>query len=227
MPSHRPIWSLTALPGLLAALSGDALALDCFADGRVSITGGEPALEQHVCDVVGAALPELASCNLPLTAPLSIEVIDDLPGDCVGMYHCGEERIEILSLDDTAAVRSADSPLRDLDDAAFHDSVIVHELAHALHDQVPCPLESCIVSAEYVAYTMQVRSLTPDAIAAFEERGGIEGRVSRDDLTLMMLFMAPHRFSATAWAHFTQRPDGCAYIGQIMSGAILLDSERP
>ncbi|MDF0595005.1 DUF6639 family protein [Psychromarinibacter halotolerans] len=227
MPNRRPIWLLTALPGLFGMLPVDAHALDCFADGRVSVTGGEPTLERHVCDVVGAALPVLAACNLPLSKPLTIDVVDDLPGGCVGMYHCGEDRIEILTPEDTAAVRNADTPFRDLDDAAFHDSVIVHELAHALHDQVPCPLDSCIISAEYVAYAMQIRSLTPDAIVAFEARGAVAGPVSREDLTLMMLFMAPHRFSATAWAHFSQRPDGCGYIGQIMSGAILLDSERP
>ena len=100
MPNRRPIWLLTALPGLFGMLPVDAHALDCFADGRVTVTGGESTLERHVCDVVAAALPVLAACNLPLSAPLRIDVVDDLPGGCVGLYHCGEDRIEILTPSD-------------------------------------------------------------------------------------------------------------------------------
>lgn len=52
-------------------------------------------------------------------------------------------------------------------------------------------------------------------------------RVVRDDLSAVLALVAPEVFAQKAWLHFSQRPEPCAYAGQIISGAIVLDRERP
>jgi hypothetical protein len=108
----------------------------------------------------------------------------------------------------------------------YYQSVIVHELAHVAFDDVPCPFEACMASNEYVAYAMQVMSLSPAAQGQFASNSGLNRHVSRDKLSAIILLMAPGRFAQKVWAHLSQQNDPCAFIGQIMEGTILLDRER-
>lgn len=50
----------------------------------------------------------------------------------------------------------AASALAIISDYAFFESVILHELAHAALDDMPCSFPSCIVGQEYIAYAMQI-----------------------------------------------------------------------
>ena len=107
----------------------------------------------------------------------------------------------------------------------FH-SVVVHELTHAAADGMPCPYQACVAAAEYIAYVLQVMSLDPDEQAAFEANSAINRRISTDELSPIILYMAPDLFSQKALAHFSQRDDPCGYIGQLVDGAIIINTER-
>jgi len=102
----------------------------------------------------------------------------------------------------------------------------VHELTHAASDVVPRPFENCVATDEYIAYAMQVMSLTPEARAVFEARTRYDRKISRDELSPMILYMAPDLFTRKAWNHFSQRDDPCGFIRQLADKTILLDRER-
>ena len=89
------------------------------------------------------------------------------------------------------------------------------------------PVQNCLTSSEYVAYAMQVMSLPPQYRAAFAEDSGIEEPAGRDEISAITLLMAPDVFAQKAWAHFSQRPDGCAHVAGMMAGDFYLDVERP
>jgi hypothetical protein len=161
--------------------------------------------------------------------PVTIAVVPGLEEHCLGLYHCGEARIEILApgayperrMTGDGAAFGPVSP------EAFFESLLRHELAHASLEDMPCPFPSCIVGQEYIAYTMQVRFLPEADRIAFEAEAAVEGHVSPDILNPMILMMAPDIFAQRAWAHLSQRDDPCAFIGQIARGEVLLDYERP
>jgi hypothetical protein len=212
---------------LSGAAPGTAQTLAC-PDGLVHTenAGEDAAL---ICTLATRVTEQLASCSLSVPTPVTIAVVPGFDDECLGLYHCGMGRIEILS-------PSAYLPLRAdgratafaaVSDEAFFESIIRHELAHAALDSMPCPFGSCLVNQEYVAYTMQVRFLPEADRIAFEAAIAHDGRVTRDMLSVLMLMMAPETFARQAWLHLSAREDPCGFIGQIARGEVLLDFEHP
>ena len=152
-----------------------------------------------------------------------------IPGapDCMGVYHCGENRIEILSPTAIARFRREERAFDSIPIQSYFDSILAHEFAHAAFDAVPCPYPDCPLTSEYVAYAMQVYSFTPADRKVFEADVAMEKKVSRYDLSLVGLRFAPDQFARDVWAHFSQREDGCSYVADMMQANFYLDIERP
>lgn len=196
-------------------------------DGLVSVEAPTPALAERTCGAAELATTTLGACGIALGGPLRIDVREKLSEpDCLGLYHCGEAFIEVLT---PAALDIAlgDGPFTGVDRARFWDSVVVHEIAHAVYDKVPCPYASCLGTSEYFAYTAQIRALPAKDRQVFEAATGVEGKVSGARLSAMLATMAPDRFAGLAWAHLSQRPDTCDYLQLVARGTIFFDSERP
>jgi len=182
-------------------------------------------LALKICAASDKALAVLENCSLPTPEPVNIEAVETIPEDCVALYHCGENRVEVLAPDRLAKHRNPDGLFTDLTDEALFDALIAHEMAHAAYETPPCPFFDCRVTSEYVAYSMQIMSLSAVDRAAVEARIAMDENVSFDELNVILLFMAPHTFTAKAWAHLNQRPDACAYMGQIADGLIRFDND--
>ena len=199
-----------------------------FCEGtNISINTRNAAFAELTCEAVDKANALFAQCNVPpVTAPLKIEIVEDIPDGCVALYHCGERWIEILEPPLLEARRVPGDAFAFLKNEDYYQSVIAHELAHVAFDDVPCPYDVCMAGNEYVAYAMQVMSLSPAAQDEFVSGSDLARRVSRDELSVIMLFMAPDRFAQKVWAHLSQQEDPCAFIGQIMDGSVLLDRGR-
>ena len=194
---------------------------------EVTVTASGVREARLACGAAAHAKTLFESCNIPaITRPLRIGVVEDLKPSCFGQYHCGEDRIELLSLPAMQAQLLPDSAYARLSDEAFFKSIVVHELTHAAIENMPCPFKTCLVAHEYLAYVMQVMSLSPEAKRQFIKGVDLEREISRDELNPFMYFMAPDRFARKAWMHFTQRDDPCGFVGQIVDGTVLLDYER-
>lgn len=223
--TRRPV---AALLILCLPQAGGALADAMSCPGlAVTVEAPDAATAARVCASAARAVKGLATCNVDVPDGVAIRVTDDLESGCFGIYHCNEGLIELLPPAIIANGLRPESPFAGLSNSELFDSVLVHELSHAAFDAVPCPFDLCTGTAEYVAHAMQVRSLTADQIAAFEAADPVDERVSHDAINAILYAFSPDRFASLAWAHFTQRPDGCGYIGQIMSGAILFDRALP
>lgn len=187
-------------------------------------------LAHRTCRSATKAREYLSSCGVYLNEPLSIsvvETIEGVTGSCLGLYHCGEGRIEVLSPQAMSAVRASDGAFSRISDHALWDSVIVHELTHAAYERVTCPFPSCIATSEYAAFAMQLRSLPLIELERFGKTDDSETKPSHDAISAMMYFMAPDRFAELTWLHFNTRPDPCTYMEWIMLGNIFFDRERP
>ena len=213
---------------LIAATGAFAAEPDACPNGRVFTEGaGDDA--EIICTYATLVTEQLQSFDLAVPAPVTIAVIPELGDNCLGIYHCGTGRIEVLEREAYAHLREAGeaSAFATVSEDAFFESIIRHELAHAALDTMPCPFEACPVGQEYIAYTMQVWFLPETDRVAFEEAKPHDETISRDMLSGIMLMMAPELFAHRAWFHLQAREDPHAFIGQIARGEVLLDHERP
>ncbi|MCK8464786.1 hypothetical protein MUY35_13090 [Aliiroseovarius sp. S1339] len=194
---------------------------------NVAVSANDKKIVETVCDTAHRAARLFSQCHLPaLAETIQIDVVSVLPDGCNAQYHCGKNRIEVLSPEIMRRHRNKDGAFGFLTDDAFYQSVIVHELTHASFDKVPCPFNTCIVTDEYVAYAMQIMSLSVDAQEVFRAKSDLDHQVSRDELSEILLFLSPDRFAQKTWAHLSQRPDACAFIHKLTGGAVYLDHER-
>lgn len=220
-----------ALAGALCATAAGAEPTLCPAPdptpaAAISVEAPDPALAGRVCRVAQTAVEELAACNVVIDRPVTIRINDDLPPGCVGQYHCGEGLIEILSPGSLAGRELYKSAFHQIDPSAYFDSIITHELTHAAYDDTLCPFGSCPVTAEFLAYSMQVRSLSDTDRARFLE-GMPRTRVETPADLALVLMMAPGKFAQLAWEFYSRPGRGCDYIGKVMAGDVLLDFYLP
>lgn len=214
----------------LAAFISVGSAADLSCDGiPLIISAPSSEIARQTCQAATRTLPILAQCGVILSQPQAIEVVQTLPGfpDCMGIYHCGKNTINILTPSAVERLRRDDSAFHAIPSAAYFESILAHELAHAAYDAVPCPYPNCLLTSEYVGYAMQVFSLPRTDQKLFEADIDLENRVSRYEISIIGLLMAPENFPRKVWAHFVQRKDGCAYVADMMRADFYLDKERP
>jgi hypothetical protein len=78
--------------------------------GEITVDAPEPAQAERICRAAEAAATRLSRCGLPLPGPVEIVLGASLPAGCMGLYHCGEGRIDLLTPEAFAASRSAEAP---------------------------------------------------------------------------------------------------------------------
>ncbi|WP_281856215.1 hypothetical protein [Litoreibacter halocynthiae] len=222
---RRGLYSWALLVPFLASFAvSETLLCD---NPNVSVTFDQRDIAELTCNAVEQAEALFDRCDLPpLRRPLRIDIVDDLKPGCVALYHCGKDRIEVLEPQKMQARRSPKDAFAFLDITPYFQSVIVHELSHSNFDDAPCPFESCIAADEYIAYSMQIMSLTPEQKTEFVANSDLDRKITRDELSAIILFMAPTLFARKSWAHLSQRDDQCGYLRKILDGTILFDYER-
>lgn len=186
--------------------------------------GGEQA--QAICETAALAKRQLASCNLPVTRTVTVEVTRTLPGNCYGLYYCDNDLIQLLPVDvyATYLLGHPESPFGHLAPEVFFDSILRHELAHAALRDMPCPYEGCPATQEFVAFNMQIRFLSDIDRAPFERfTNEIERPISREGVNALVLMMSPETFVRNAYAYLSQQNDPCGLMGEIVGGDVLLD----
>jgi hypothetical protein len=194
-------------------------------DASIETEDGE--LAGRLCALVEESVASLAESRLSVPLPLRIEVKPNLETGCLGVYHCGTSQIDLFDPGSFAQAGADQGPFAGIPTERYYDSIVTHELAHAAYDDRNCPLSTCPVNQEFIAYAMQVRSLSDADRATFEASGVIEPSDARSYLSSVMLAMSPERFASAAWWHFSRQEEPCDYVGAILSGDVLLDRERP
>jgi hypothetical protein len=218
---------ITAIAASLV-VSATAIAADTrrCTGTDVIVTFQQEADAALVCDAANKAVQLFDSCDIPaLDRTIRIALNDNLRPGCAGLYHCGEDHIEIVSPAVIQSRRDGQDAFGALGRDAYFQSVVVHELAHAASDGIPCGVGDCVVGAEYIAYAVQVMSLDDEARMSFEQTAPMGKPVSIDTLNPFLLLIAPGQFAQTVWAHFSQQDDACGVLGQIIDGTVVLDHE--
>ena len=215
---------------LVAVCAANPIAAEpvTCADPSFQVSGGDADARDRACQVASEARGSLAACNVTINSGVKIDIVETLEtaaADCLGLYHCGEDRIEILSPKAMSTMRDKEGVFELIEDAPYWNSVLVHELTHAAYDAVECPFTSCIATSEYAAYVMQVRSLPEDQRTLFGKTVNLKTKPGFEAISSMMLFLSPSHFAKIAWLHFQGLDDPCGYMGFVMNGQIIFDHE--
>lgn len=197
-------------------------------DPLLNVIGGDKASRESTCTTASRVRKTLESCGVTLNRSIEIEIVEEFDvqySACLGLYHCGKDQIEILSSKDMATARDRDGAFELISDDAYWQSIIAHELTHAAYDNVKCPFTSCVATAEYASYAMQVFSLPQDQQSLFGKTVKLRSKPSREAISGVMVFMSPDHFAKTAWLHFKAQDKPCNHMRQIMEGRVFFDQE--
>jgi len=191
---------------------------------RVSVSASNSENADLACEAVSAASALFETCGIPTFAQnLKIVVDEDLTPNCVALYHCDEDWIEVLAPARIEMRLAPKAAFAFLTPNAYFQSLVVHELAHAALDDIPCPIETCIVAQEYATYNMQVMSLRTASYKTFAEAFDDSHPVTSDEITSITLFMTPDLFARRAWAPLRQQSDPCGFVTSVSKGEVKLD----
>lgn len=224
MPARPTVLASAAALAISAAAGALADPAAC-SDPMLAVDAPDPAIAERVCTAAMAAKAQLATCGLTQRRAVSMEIVPQIDGPsdtCAGLYHCGADRISLVPPSAVAEIMPTDSVFATLDPEVYYDSLIVHELAHALMEQAECAHPRCDSDKEYVAYAMQFLSLPEsarDTLLSWRER---PQEVPQERLNDILLWMKPDIFAFTAWAHFDALDDGCAFVQRVVRGETTL-----
>jgi hypothetical protein len=164
VPPPRPLAAALALAALLLPAPARADAAIPCPGGDFAVEGAGPEGAAQIWAAARMAEDLLSDCHLPLRRPVTFEVRPEIAGPadhCAGLYACGSDRILVIPPDGVAGVMPPESAFAPLAPYVYYDGLIVHELAHALMDQAECALPRREADREYVAYALQIASLSP------------------------------------------------------------------
>jgi hypothetical protein len=199
-------------------------------NGIVTVSASTDTYFPAMCTAADRALSFLESCDLRPPDPLTVSISDLQDQTCLGLFHCGEGQIDVLSPDGIDARRSSIGLFSALPTDRLFESVIVHEIAHAAMDNTPCPYQNCVTSSEYFAYSVQLSELSDaerEMVFPEADKNAPKKRVLRDQINAMILYMAPDIFIDKVWHHLMERGDVCTQLRGVQDGIIVFDVFHP
>ncbi|NDR56479.1 DUF6639 family protein [Aliiruegeria sabulilitoris] len=216
--------ALVAMPCLFTFLPANAAPLACGTP-LVRVDTVDRALHARICEIVASALPLLENCHLKLTKPVTIIFSDDLEnahGPCFGLFHPGKKQMELLTPKAFAQAHDKSDSWGAIPVAEHFDVIVVHEFVHALVDQTARGERNCTADEEYIAYAMQIESLSETTRSALLEDVDASPPISLEELNPILLGFAPPRFAVKSWLHFSEPGNGCDFIQKLMRGDVTL-----
>lgn len=212
---------------LLAVTCSMATAIAALAEPlpcdttRTLVETDDQDLHERVCNVVMTALPVLENCHLRQNLPVLIRFNDALSTsghDCLGLYHDGKGQIDLLTPEAFHSSHIKSDYCKEIPENVHFDSIIVHEMTHALLDQVPGAKDYDLVDQEYIAYAMQFEIIHKSVRDRFLSSIGLSAPIEPEWINEFILSVSPSVFAASSWLHFSSSERGCEFVGKIIRG---------
>jgi len=185
---------------------------------------------KRFCKPASWAIDQLDHCGFAIKEKLTVEVVEDLRHPfgmpVVGKSDSAEFRVQVASPSQCRQLARKEIALAEVDFHALYESIVVHEVIHAvLWQQLDHPQNESLssIAAEYVAYAFQLISL-PEA-----DRGNLLAAFPRapprdlGPFNYMALQLNPLRFATNAYRHLMSVDDRCEFLRRIISGEVEFD----
>jgi hypothetical protein len=217
------VWPEVGFPETLS-VSGSCKGIE------IGVTAPEASLLELVCEVAVDHAARLAACGIHQSRPLSISIvpmIEGMPENCVGAFHCSTDEIEIV-LPQTLAERDvADRIYRGLAPEAAFTSILRHELTHAFTEHTTEDRPISDAAHEYIAFAFQISAMTDDERSTFLATNGRRPAKSLDTFNMFIYGLLPGQFASAAWLHFSAPGNRCAFVKEIIEGQVVLGGSEP
>jgi hypothetical protein len=109
---------------------------------------------------------------------------------------------------------------------ALYESVVVHEVSHAIIEQNLTTRPTSRVIHEYIAYAAQLSSMVPDLRQDILRRYRQPGYADVDEMSWVYYQLDPSGFGVKVYRHFRALSDPTAFLQGLLSGAIRPAAER-
>lgn len=185
---------------------------------------------KRLCKPASWAMAQMDHCGFAIKEKLTVEVVEDLKHPfgtpVVGKSDSAELRVQVASPSQCRQLARKEIALAEVDFDALYESIVVHEVTHAVWWQQLDHLQNESISeiaAEYVAYAFQLLSL-PEAdrrnlLAAFPR----EPPRDLGPFNFMALQLSPLRFATNAYRHLMSVDNRCQFLRRIISGEVEFD----
>ena len=191
-----------------------------------SVETSKPSMAEHICTVATAAAERLATCHIPQRDVVKLHIVDRIVHsdfECLGIYKPGEKTLEVTSPAHFATAIAPDHIYFQIPALELFDSLIFHELTHALLDQRPGRVAQCYANQEYMAYSMQMEALSPASRQIIIGAAGGNSEISNERLNGFIALVAPLTFAAWSWQHFYEPQNGCHFFEKLLTGEASLE----
>ncbi|MBS0123860.1 DUF6639 family protein [Thetidibacter halocola] len=197
--------------------------------GNMMVAAPSASDLSDACVAVHAALPVLTSLGLELRQPVRIEVtqtLDLAPGICVAFYSSSERKVQLLPTDCLAEQPGRAKAFPEMTADLLFQSLIVHELTHALVEQGLAGRFLPRVAHEYLAYAIQLLALPETERSRILAKADISGPIDLAEVSEAILGLSPLRFAALSWLHFADNGGDAALVRRIVEGEVHFQSLR-
>lgn len=216
-------WLMASMLVLLLLIAGNAFARDCE-----GISIHAPSVDQNevesVCRAAHHAIELLRQCGIETSKGINISVQEKLVHPSgfpvFAFFHSPENQIEITDFEAFKKLIKPDSAYSKLPARALYESLIAHEVTHAIAYQLIQDSNCPNVAHEYIAAVIQMSSMDEDArqifLDAFPRTTPVELEMFND----FTFYSSPQWFVANAYRHFYQTDKGCQFLLDILSGEV-------
>ena len=137
----------------------------------------------------------------------------------LGSYDAELDQIDLLTLERAKALTAGDALFGLQMDESLYESLVVHEVAHAIAGQQfgfrPVPL----VSQEYIAYVAQFSTMDPATRSRILRVYAAPAFEGLEEMSSTYYALDPSRFGVKAWLHHQSLSDPDGFIRDLLSGA--------
>lgn len=163
-----------------------------------------------------------AQCGMVQERELTLEVVarvtHPLGLPVIALFDASRWRIKISTFEVTQTLILPRSIYRKLATRDVYDSLIVHEVTHAIFRELVGRRRLPLAAHEYVAYAIQVASLPAKTRDAFLSSFPAQTPKDFRRFNEIYLGMSPLRFAANAYRHLFQDDQYCETIGRVARG---------
>lgn len=229
--SQRSSGYLYLVAAITASLLGtgtsglSAATLAC-SNPMFSVETSEPGMAAHICTVATAAAERLAACHIPQRDALKLHIVDRIIHadiSLLGIYRPGDRALEVTSPAHLATVIDPGHIYSLIPVLELFDSLIYHELTHALLDQRSAGQIQRYANHEYMAYSIQMEALSPASRQMIIGAAGGASQISSEQLNSFIALAEPITFAAWSWQHFSEPQNGCDFFKQLITGTTSLE----
>lgn len=202
--------------------------VECCTDVRVDAVADQRGSVSAVCRAAEQVSSVLSVCGFGVLDRIPVQVVEVLPAECpshaLGYFDARDATVTIPTYAACVALAGPEGRFGTPVTPALYESLIAHELVHAIVWQHQGQPAMGRAGQEYLAYAIQLVTMSPALRARILARYPQADPVRLDELSETYLDFAPGRFAVKSYLNFVAQRDRCALIEDLMEGRRTLRS---